>query len=114
MARVDSLIWFLAGFAQLFVAGAVGGDPVLDFLSIILQGTGGSSLILGLYFLIFIARHQKEFTDTYSKIEKSTLLRNPQTGEIEIVDKTPTVNKALWYAAPIALTFISALFWLSS
>ena len=114
MARVDSLIWFLAGFAQLLVAGAVGGDPVLDFLSIILQGTGGSSLILGLYFLIFIARHQKEFTDRYSKIEKSTLMRNPQTGEIEIVDTTPVVNKALWYAGPIALTFISALFWLAT
>ena len=114
MARVDSLIWFLAGFAQLLVAGAVGGDPVLDFLSIILQGTGGSSLILGLYFLIFIARHQKEFTDTYSKIEKSTIMRNDHTGELEIVDTRPAVNKALWYAGPIVLTFISAIFWLSS
>jgi hypothetical protein len=114
MARVDSLIWFLAGFAQLLVAGAVGGDPVLDFLSIILQGTGGSSLILGLYFLIFIARHQKEFTDTYSKIEKSTLMRSDHSGELEIVDTTPAVNKALWYAGPIVLTFISAIFWLST
>ena len=108
MARVDSLIWFLAGFAQLLLAGVVGGDPVLDILAIILQGTGSSSLVLGVYFLIFIARHQKEFRNTYNKIEKTNLVRNETNGELEIVDVTPKVNKALWYSIPTGLTFLSA------
>ncbi len=114
MARVDSLIWFLAGFAQLLLAGVVGGDPVLDFLAVILQGTGSSSLVLGVYFLIFIARHQKEFRDRYSKIEKTSLVRNESNGELEIVDVTPQVNKALWYSIPVALTFLSAFLWLAT
>jgi hypothetical protein len=114
MARVDSLIFFLIGFAQLLLAGQMGGDPLLNILSIILQGTGGSTLVLGLYFLLFVARHQKEFTESYSKIEKSTLMRNDQTGQLELTDTTPAANKLLWYAGPVGLTLFSALVWMSS
>ena len=114
MARVDSLIFFLIGFAQLLLAGQMGGDPFLNILSLFLQGTGGSTLVLGLYFLIFVARHQKEFTESYSKIEKTTLLRNDQTGQLELTVTTPTANKLLWYAGPVGLTLFSALVWISS
>jgi hypothetical protein len=114
MARVDSLIFFLIGFAQLLLAGQMGGDPLLNILSIILQGTGGSTVVLGIYFLIFVARHQKEFNASYSKVEKTTLLRNDQTGQLELKDTTPTANKLLWYAGPIGLTLLSALVWMSS
>jgi len=114
MARVDSLIFFLIGFAQLLLAGQMGGDPLLNLLSLFLQGTGGSTLVLGLYFLIFVARHQKDFEESYSKIEKSTLIRNEQTGELELKDTTPITNKLLWYAGPVGLTLFSALVWMSS
>jgi len=114
MARLDSIIFFLLGFAQLLLGGQMAGDPILGLLGLILQGTGGSSLLLGVYFLIFVARHQKEFNDSYSKIEKTTLVRDEQTGQLVLKDTTPTANKLLWYAGPIGLTLLSALVWLAS
>ncbi len=113
MARVDSLIFFLLGFAQLILGGAIASDPVFAILGTILQGTGGSSVVLGLYFLLFIARHQKEFEDTYSKLEKTTIVRDPVTGELTVRDATPTASKLLWYAGPVGLTLLSALVWMS-
>ena len=74
MARVDSMLWFMMGFAQLLLGGRLSGDPTLELLGIILQGTGGSSVILGIYFLMFLARHEKEFTEGYSKMEKLSLI----------------------------------------
>jgi hypothetical protein len=114
MGRVDSLIWLLLGFAQLLMGAAIGGDPILDMLSLLLQGTGGSSVLLGLYFLIFLARHQKEFANSYSKVERATLVRNEKTGILELKDHTSLGSKAFWYAIPIGLTFISAVAWLGT
>ncbi len=114
MGRVDSLIWLLLGFAQLLMGAAIGGDPILDMLSLLLQGTGGSSVLLGLYFLIFLARHQKEFADSYSKVERATLVRNEKTGILELKDHASLGSKAFWYAIPIGLTFISAVAWLGT
>lgn len=114
MGRVDSLIWLLLGFAQLLMGAAIGGDPILDMLSLLLQGTGGSSVLLGLYFLIFLARHQKEFADSYSKVERATLVRNEKTGILELKDRASLGSKAFWYAIPVGLTFISAVAWLGT
>jgi len=114
MSRLDSLIWLLLGFAQLLMGAAIGGDPILDMLSLLLQGTGGSSVLLGLYFLIFLARHQKEFADSYSKVERATLVRNEKTGILELKDHASLGSKAFWYAIPIGLTFISAVAWLGT
>lgn len=114
MARVDSLIFFLFGFAQLLLGGVMTGDPLLDLIGVILQGTGGSTLVLGIYFLLFVARHQKDFEESYSKLEKTTLIRNEQTGQLELKDTTPISNKLLWYAGPVGLTLLSALVWLAS
>ena len=114
MGRVDSLIWLLLGFAQLLMGAAIGGDPILDMLSLLLQGTGGSSVLLGLYFLIFLARHQKEFANSYSKVERATLVRNEKTGILELKNHASLGSKAFWYAIPIGLTFISAVAWLGT
>ena len=114
MSRLDSLIWLLLGFAQLLMGAAIGGDPILDMLSLLLQGTGGSSVLLGLYFLIFLARHQKEFADSYSKVERATLVRNEKTGVLELKDHASLGSKAFWYAIPVGLTFISAVAWLGT
>jgi hypothetical protein len=114
MGRIDSLIWLLLGFAQLLMGAAIGGDPILDMLSLLLQGTGGSSVLLGLYFLIFLARHQKEFANSYSKVERATLVRNDKTGILELKDRSSLGSKAFWYAIPIGLTFISAFAWLGT
>ena len=105
MARVDALIFFIAAFAQLIIASEV--EALL--ISTILQGTGSGTLALGVYFLIFVARHQKDFNERYSKAEKTILIRNPQTGELTEEDATTATNKALMYVGPVALTILSAL-----
>jgi len=108
MARVDSLIWFMAGFAQLFVGSEIGPG-----LGTILEITGGSSVLLGLYALVFVARHHKEFEAAYSKLEKTTMTRDDQ-GRIHRVDDSDQVKRVVWYAVPIILTFFAALGWLAN
>ena len=110
MARVDSLIFFLTGFAQLIIASEI--ETAL--VALILQGTGSGMLALGVYFLFFVARNHKEFIDRYSKSEKTVLVRDPVTGELRREDATPVVNKAVMYGGPTALTFLAALFWLAN
>ena len=110
MARVDSLIIFLTGFAQLIIASEIETALVAQ----ILQGTGSGMLALGVYFLFFVARNHKEFSDRYSKSEKTVLVRDPVTGALKREDATPVVNKALMYGGPTALTFLAALFWLAN
>jgi hypothetical protein len=46
MARTDSMIWFILGFAQLIVANLNYGDGILQILEIFLNVSGGSSLCL--------------------------------------------------------------------
>jgi len=108
MARVDSLIWFMAGFAQLFVGSEIGAN-----LGTMLEVTGGSSVLLGIYALVFVARHHKEFEESYSKLEKTTMTRDDQ-GRIRRIDDGNQVKRAVWYAVPIILTFLAALGWLAN
>ncbi len=108
MARVDSLIWFMAGFAQLFV-----GSSLDSLLGTVLEVTGGSSVLLGIYALVFVARHHKEFEASYSKLEKTTMTRDDQ-GRIRRIDDGDQVKRAVWYAVPIILTFLAALGWLAN
>tara|TARA_Y100001936_G_C15517982_1_gene381362 strand:- start:2 stop:334 length:333 start_codon:yes stop_codon:yes gene_type:complete len=110
MARADSLIFFLTGFAQLIIASEI--ETAL--VAAILQGTGSGMLALGVYFLIFVARNHKEFSDRYSKSEKTVLVRDPVTGKLSREDATPAVSKAMMYGGPTALTFLAALFWLAN
>ena len=112
MARVDSLLWFMLGFGQLILGGELGGDPTLELLGLILQGTGGSSVILGFYFLMFLARHEKQFKEGYSKMEKTAFLRDAEGRIIDLEDTTPKAVKAIWYSIPVGLTLIGAMAWL--
>ena len=63
MARVDSLLWFMLGIGQLLIGSQLGSSgALLELLSILLNVSGGSSLMLGIYLLLFIARQEKEFS----------------------------------------------------
>ena len=108
MARVDSLIWFMAGFAQLFVGSEIGAN-----LGTMLEVTGGRSVLLGIYALVFVARHHKEFEAAYSKLEKTTMTRDEQ-GRIHRIDDGNKAVRAIWYGVPIVLTFLAALGWLAN
>ena len=112
MARVDSLIWLLMGFAQLLLGQQLLTDPTMAIVGALLQGTGGGSVMLGIYFLIFISRHQKDFNQQYLKSENATLVRNDETGILEIVDTSPKIKKNLWYLVPIIFTAFGAISWL--
>ena len=113
MARVDSLIWFMAGFTQLFVGSELAADPSMAVLGMILEITGGSSVLLGIYALVFVARHHKEFEAAYSKLEKTTMTRDEQ-GRIYRIDDSNKAVRAVWYGIPILLTFLAALGWLAN
>jgi hypothetical protein len=55
----------------------------------------------------------KEFDGAYSKLEKTTLIRN-DSGELEFHDASTVVTRVIWYIIPIGLTVIGAVFWLVS
>ncbi len=113
MARVDSLVWFMLGVAQLLIGSQVGSSgALLELMSILLNVSGGSSLMLGLYFLIFLARHEKEFTEAYSKMEKTEFVRDGSGKIIDVADKTPRAVRAVWYSIPAFMTFLGLLAWL--
>ena len=60
--------------------------------------------MLAVYFLIFLARHEKEFSEVYSKMEKTEFIRD-ETGRIlDVADKTPRAARAVWYAIPLFMT----------
>ena len=109
MARIDSLIMVMLGLAQLLIGDAIG----LEFLSILLQGTGGGTVVMGIYFLIFLSRHQKEFSESYSKLEKTRLERD-ENGELLYIDAKPAVTRVVWYIIPVVLTLIGAITWLAN
>ena len=113
MARVDSLLWFMLGIGQLLIGSQLGSSgALLELLSILLNVSGGSSLMLAVYFLIFLARHEKEFSEVYSKMEKTEFIRD-ETGRIlDVADKTPRAARAVWYAIPLFMTILGALVWL--
>ena len=109
MARIDSLILVMLGIAQIMI----GDVMALEFLGIILQGTGGGTIVMAIYFLIFISKHQKEFSESYSKLERTTLVRD-ESGELQFMDSNPVVTRVIWYIIPVGLTVIGAIFWLAS
>ncbi len=109
MARIDSLILVMLGIAQIMI----GDVMALEFLGILLQGTGGGTIVMAIYCLIFLSKHQKEFSESYSKLEKTTLVRD-ESGELQFIDSSPVVTRVIWYIIPVGLTVIGAIFWLAS
>ena len=113
MARADSVLFFLAGFTQLFIGSSLASDPSLALLGMILEVTGGSSVLVGLYLLIFVARHHREFSETYNKIENSVMSRE-NTGQLHRVDPKPVSKTLTTVVVPGILAFIAAMAWLAS
>jgi len=111
MARSDSVLFFLAGFTQLFIGSELAADPTLALLGGILEVTGGSSVLVGLYLLIFVARHHKEFSASYNKIENSVMSRE-NTGELHRVDPKPVSTTFSNVIIPSILAFVAAMAWL--
>ena len=113
MARRDSLTWFMMGIAQILIGEAILAEPgTTDLMGQLIQWTGGGTLALGIYFLLFVARNESEFTELYSKAEKTILQTDPATGKRQLVDDSPKAVKAAWYAIPMTMTFIGAMAWL--
>ncbi len=113
MARADSVLFFLAGFTQLFIGSSMAADPALALLGAILEVTGGSTVLVGLYLLIFVARHHKEFSESYNKIENSVMSRE-DTGQLHRVDPKPVSKTLTTVVVPSVLAFIAAMAWLAN
>ena len=109
MARMDSLILVMLGLAQILIGNSI----ELAFIDVLLQGTGGGTIVMAIYFLIFISKYQKEFSESYSKLEKTTLIRN-ESGELEFHDANTVVTRAIWYVIPVGLTFLGMVVWLAN
>lgn len=114
MARSDSALFFLAGFTQLLIGSELATfDPTLAIVGTVLEVTGGSSVLVGLYLLIFVARHHKEFTQSYNKLEKATMAR-ADSGRLKRVDPEPVSRRITNVIIPGILAFIAAMAWLAN
>ena len=111
MARADSVLFFLAGFTQLFIGSSI--SPEMALLGAFLEVTGGSTVLVGLYLLIFVARHHKEFSESYNKIENSVMSRE-NTGALHRVDPKPASKTFVNVIIPSILSFIAAWAWLAN
>ncbi len=114
MARQDSILWFLMGVAQLLLGDALLSSGVSDTIGQLIQMSGGGTIALGIYFLIFLARHESEFSEAYNKAEKLILDSDPVTGKKILKDNSPRAMKAIWYTIPVGMTFIGLIAWLVS
>jgi len=112
MARKDSLTWFMMGIAQILIGEAIIDAGTSEIMGSLIQWSGGGTVALGIYFLLFVARHDDEFSELYNKAEKTILHTDPATGRKELVDDSPKGVKAAWYAVPVVMTFIGAMAWL--
>ncbi|MBR80014.1 MAG: hypothetical protein CMA88_04445 [Euryarchaeota archaeon] len=108
MARKDSLTWFMMGIAQVLIGDALTNE----LMGQLFQMTGGGTIALGIYFLLFLARNETEFTEIYSKAEKTVLAVDPATGKKKLVDDSPKAVKAVWYTIPVTMTFLGMMAWL--
>ncbi|MBI87915.1 MAG: hypothetical protein CMB67_02650 [Euryarchaeota archaeon] len=114
MARRDSITWFMMGIAQLLIGEALLDSGTPEFMAQLIQLTGGGTIALGIYFLLFIARHEDEFSKVYSKAEKTVMISDPNSGKKRLVEDSPRAIKAAWYTIPVGMTFIGLMAWLVS
>ncbi len=115
MARRDSIMWFMMGIAQLLIGNALLADEdTSNWIAYLIQGTGGGTVALGFYFLLFLARNENEFTELYSKAEKTILQTDPATGRKQLVDDSSKPVKAAWYSIPVVITIFGMFQWLAT
>ena len=65
------------------------------------------------HLLIFVARHHKEFTESYNKLEKATMARG-DSGRLQRVDPLPVKRRMTNVVIPGILAFIAAMAWLAN
>jgi len=114
MARKDSITWFMMGIAQILIGEAIIDAGTSELMGQLIQWSGGGTVALGIYFLLFVARNESEFSELYNKAEKTVLQTDPVSGKRELIDDSPAGVKAAWYAVPVVMTFIGAMAWLVS
>jgi len=114
MARSDSMTWFALGVAQLLLGEALVDAGTSDFFAQIIKMSGGGTIALGFYFLIFLARHEDEFSMAYNKAEKLVLDVDPESGKKVLVEDSKAGTKAAWYAIPALMTLLGLIGWLVS
>ena len=85
MARRDSITWFMLGVAQLLLGEALLEAGSSELLAQVIQLSGGGTIALGIYFLIFLARHESEFSEAYNRAEKMVLQVNPEGPQGRVV-----------------------------
>ncbi len=112
MARKDSLTWFMMGIAQILIGDAIIAAGTSELMGQLIQVSGGGTIALGIYFLLFLARNESEFTELYSKAEKTVMQVDPATGKKELIDDSPKAVKAVWYTIPVMMTFLGMMAWL--
>ena len=65
-------MWFMMGIAQLLIGNALLADEdTSNWIAYMIQGTGGGTVALGFYFLLFLARNENEFTEFKNYIKRS-------------------------------------------
>ena len=74
MARSDSIMIGLLAVAQLMLWQYL-QDRGVEAVAEIFGVTGGTTALLAIYFLTSVGKYQKEFNDSYSKLEKTRLDR---------------------------------------
>ena len=114
MARKDSLTWFMMGIAQILIGDAIIAAGTSELMGQLIQVSGGGTIALGIYFLLFLARNESEFTELYSKAEKTILQTNPATGRKELIDNSSKPVKAAWYTIPVVMTIFGLFQWLAT
>ena len=107
MARSDSVMIGLLAVAQLMLWQYL-QDQGVNAVAEIVCVTGGTTALLAIYFLTSVGKYQKEFDNSYSKLEKTRLDRDDQ-GRITRVDDRTIVNRAGWWSVPIILMVIGSL-----
>ncbi len=104
----------MVGVARVLIGEALLEANADSILAGVITWSGTGTIALGLYFLIFIARHEGEFTEAYNKAEKMVMGTDPESGENVLMDDSPKMTKAAWYSIPAVMTFIGLLAWLAT
>lgn len=107
MARSDSILLGLFAIAQLMLWQFL-EDRTINLAGDLFGVTGATTALLGIYFLTSVGRYQKEFDNSYSKLEK-TRLEKGEDGALQRVDNRTLTSKAGWWAVPIILIVIGSL-----
>ena len=107
MARSDSILLGLFAIAQLMLWQYL-EDSTINLAGDLFGVSGATTALLAIYFLTSVGRYQKEFDDSYSKLEKTRLEKN-EDGALERVDNRTLSRRAGWWSVPILLIVLGSM-----